>query len=324
MAGNHFSAPAPMARQIRGYFAPVNRNTLAPTIFDATAQGRFDLDVPPAPWVDLGGIQEFVRKPASKASPVLTGIPAATREQLRETLAAEVSFQFQRWTKLTMALATGSQHMNLLASQSGATQAATGAAAIQAVEVREGSTASVLVLSSADSSQFTAGSMIAVDIDYAGQIGFVGSPYAGAYVRKAADDVDYIRRVTFNVGLVSQVSTTSLTLAVPLPAGDPVPGAKLQVVAGFVDREGGSFYHEWSGLFVVEGSQGDRVFFHYPRLQPVASAEELIQPLDERVQGGYAHVLLKGRFTALPVTDPFDGERVLCYRSYLPVSKALI
>jgi hypothetical protein len=31
-------------------------------------------------------------------------------------------------------------------------------------------------------------------------------------------------------------------------------------------------------------------------------------------------VLLKGQFLALPVTDPLDGERVVCYRSFLPAA----
>jgi hypothetical protein len=35
-------------------------------------------------------------------------------------------------------------------------------------------------------------------------------------------------------------------------------------------------------------------------------------------------VLLGGEFRALPVTDPLDGERVVCYRSFLPAGKALI
>jgi hypothetical protein len=51
-------------------------------------------------------------------------------------------------------------------------------------------------------------------------------PVAGAYVRQALTDVDYIRRVTFNVALVSQVNSTGLTLAEPLPGGAPAAGAK--------------------------------------------------------------------------------------------------
>jgi hypothetical protein len=166
--------------------------------------------------------------------------------------------------------------------------------------------------------------MIAVDVDYAGQTGYVGAPVAGAYVRQALTDVDYIRRVTFNVALVSQVNTTGLTLAEPLPGGAPTAGAKLQAVTGFVDREGGSFYQEWSALFVMQGSQGERIFFHYPRLQTIAGAEETSVLLDPTNSGGHARVILKGQYMALPVTDPLDGERVLCYRSFLPADKAVV
>ena len=55
--------------------------------------------------------------------------------------------------------------------------------------------------------------MIAVDADYTGQTGYLGSPISGAYVRQSLTDVDYIRRVTFNVGLVLGVSSASLILA---------------------------------------------------------------------------------------------------------------
>jgi hypothetical protein len=324
MAANWFSAPAPVARRVRGYFAPVNRATQTPVLFDASMQGALNLDAPPAPWISLGWIQDFTRKPASKTVPVLTGIPAATLEQVRETLEAQVSLQFLSWTKLTMALATGSQHMNLLAPASGAAPAADGAQAAAAVIPQTGSTATFVALASADAAKFAAGSIIALDVDYTGQTGFVGSPVAGAYVRQALTDVDYIRRVTFNVALVSQVNPTGLTLAEALPGGVPATSAKLQVVTGFVDREGGSFYQEWSALFVMQGSQGERIFYYYPRLQTMVGAEEAVVPLSNKNPGGQSRVLLKGQFLALPVTDPMDGERVVCYRSFLPAVKALV
>ncbi len=166
--------------------------------------------------------------------------------------------------------------------------------------------------------------MVALDVDYTGQTGFVGAPVAGAFVRQALTDVDYIRRVTFNVGLVSQVSSTGLTLAEPLPGGAPAGGAKLQAVTGFVDREGGSFYQEWSALFVMQGSQGERVLFYYPRLQAMSGAEEEIAALNGKNQNGASRVLLKGQFMALPVTDPLDGEKAVCYRSFLPAPNALV
>lgn len=324
MAANWFQAPAPVARRVRGYFAPVNRATQTPVLFDASEQGAFDLDAPPAPWISLGWIQDFTRKPMSKTAPVLTGIPAATLEQVRETLEAQVSLQFLSWTKLTMALATGSQHMNLLASVSGAAAAADGAQAAAAVVPQTGSTATFVALASADAAKFTAGSIIALDVDYTGQTGFLGAPVAGAYVRQALTDVNYIRRVTFNVALVSQVNPTGLTLAEPLLGGAPAAGAKLQAVTGFVDREGGSFYQEWSALFVMQGSQGERIFYYYPRLQTMVGAEEAAIPLSGKNPGGQSRVLLKGQFLALPVTDPLDGERVMCYRSFLPAANAMV
>jgi hypothetical protein len=324
MAANWFSAPAPVARRVRGYFAPVSRTAQTPVLFDPAEQGGFNLDAPPVPWISLGWIQEFTRKAGSKTAAVLTGIPAGTLEQVRETLEAQVSFEFLSWTKLTMALATGSQHMNLLAPASGAALAADGAQAAPAVTTQSGSTATFVALAAADAAKFSPGSIVALDADYAGQTGYVGAPVSGAYVRQALTDVNYIRRVTFNVALVSQVTSTGLTLAGPLPAGAPAAGSKLQAVTGFVDREGGSFYQEWSALFVMEGSQGERIFFHYPRLQTMAGAQEAALPLDGKNKDGLARVLLKGQFLALPVTDPLDGERVVCYRSFLPASNALI
>lgn len=324
MAASWFSAPAPVSRRVRGYFAPVNRAAQTPVLFDVSEQGGFSLDNPPAPWISLGWIQGFARKASSKTSTLLTGIPAAAFEQVRETLEAQVSLQFMSWTKLTMALATGSQHMNLLTPASGAASLATGAQAIPAVIPQSGSTATTIMLASADTAKFTAGSIIAVDVDYTGQTGFVGAPVAGAYVRQALTDVDYIRRVTFNVALVSQATSTGLTLAEPLPGGAPGTGAKVQALTGFVDREGGSFYQEWSALFVMQGSQGERIFFHYPRLQTMTGAEESVNTLDIANKNGHARVLLKGNYLALPVTDPLDGERVVCYRSFLPSKASLV
>jgi len=324
MAATWFSAPSPVARRVRAYFAPVNRATAAPTCFDPTQQGNFTLDNPPSPWIDLGWIQGFCRKSTSKTTPILSGIPAAPTEQVRETLQAQVSLQFLSWTKLTMALATGAQHMNLLAPANGATALAAGAQAASAVNVQSGSTAITVLLAATDAANFAAGSIIALDADYVGQTGFVGAPISGACLRQPIADVDYIRRVTFNVALVSAVSSTGLTLAQPLPAGAPALGSKVQSVTGFVDREGGSFYQEWSALFVMQGSQGERIFFHYPRLQSMVSAEEAASPLSSKDTVGQARVLLKAQFLALPVTDPLDGERVLCYRSFLPATNALV
>jgi hypothetical protein len=325
MSANSYSAPAPVAQRVRAYFAPVNRATQTPTVFDPAQLFSFNLDSPPAPWIALGWIQDFARKPASKSAPLLTGIPAAPLEQVRETLGAQVSFQFLSWTKLNMALATGSQHMNLLAPASGSpTPAADGATAASAVTVLTGSTATSVALTSTDAAKFAPGSIIAIDADNSGATGYVGSPISGAYLRAAVSDIDYIRRITFNLALVSQSASTGLTLAEPLPAGAPAAGAKLQAVVGFVDREGGSFYQEWAALFAAQGAQGERIFFYYPRLQPSTGAEESSNPLNTGRTGGLERILLNAQFLALPVTDPLDGERVVCYRSFVPAPNALV
>ena len=85
-------------------------------------------------------------------------------------------------------------------------------------------------------------------------------------------------------------------------------------MAGFCDREGGSFFQEWSALFVVDGAQGDRVVFHYPRLQGMAGAAEA----GDELGAGLTRMRLAGAFRALPVRDANDGELVSCFRSYLP------
>ena len=105
-----------------------------------------------------------------------------------------------------------------------------------------------------------------------------------------------------------------------------MPCASLdEAFAGVVDREGGLFYQEWSALFVMECSQGERIFYHYPRLQPLGGAQETLAAIGSSTQSfELERVLLKGEYLAMPVTDPLDGERVLCYRGYLPAASALV
>ena len=310
-------------------------------LFDASEDGEFNLDSPPTPWISLGWIRDFVRKPMGKLVPVVTGMPPTVLEQSWELLDTQVSFHFLSWTKLTMALAAGSQHMNLLLPMTNAAASPDGATAIPAVPVQTGATATFLPLASADAATFTAGQMVAVDVDYTGQTGFVGTGVSGSYVKTALTDVNYIRRVTYNVARIAAVTNAGLTLGEPLMVGAPTSGMKAQAVVGFVDREGGSFFPEWSGLFVLEGSQGERIFYHYPRLQPVVGSvekplvpskptplevEERLKPLvvTPKYQGTLEQMPLTALCRALPVTDPLDGELVLCYRSFLPAANALV
>jgi hypothetical protein len=304
-------AAAPFSRRVRIYFAPVNRAGGVPAIFDAAVSGGFNLASPPQPWIDLGWIEAFTRNSASTIGTVATGSPSTVLTQVRQHLEAHVSFRFQRWGKVQMAVASGSQHMNLLSPGTAA------------VPVAAASTPALISLTASDAAQFSAGQMVVVDADYTGQTGYVGSPVSAAYVRSAMsvnNDPNYIRRVSFNVARVAATMTGGLTLSEPLIGGAPSTSLKVQQILGFVDREGGSFFQEWSALFVLPGEQGERVFYYYPRLQAMTAAHEFMQPL----AGTLEQVCLSAQFRSMPVTDSTDGEVVVCYRSFLPSPMALI
>lgn len=318
------NAMPPITRRVRAYFAPVDRINRVASVFDPSVSGQFSLSAPPSPWIDLGWIEDFSRKSLSKFSGLTTGSPGVTQFQVKETVDASVSFRFKTWSKLSMALSAGSQHMNLLAPAAGAAGNGSGSKGITPVSLApSGSTATFLSLNAGGSASFTAGCMVAVDIDYAGQAGFVGTGVSAAYVQSAAavnNDPDYIRRVTFNVARVSQVTTSGLQLAQPLIGGVPSSTMRVQPVLGFVDREGGNFFQEWSALFVMPGEQGERILFYYPRLQAMGGAEEAATTLVAPIE----RIALSAAFRALPVTDANDGQQAVCFRSFLPSAMTLI
>jgi hypothetical protein len=303
---------SPAVRRVRAYFAPVNRAAKQPTIFDPAKQGTFALDAPPAPWIDLGWINGFARKSGTKIEPVRAGAPATPQMQSRSLIDATVAFQFASWGKLQMALAAGTQQLNLLTVQSGAVAAGSGGVAAPAIALQSGSTAAVLQLGSAGAN-FAVDETIVVDVDYTGQLGFVGSGVSGAYVKAALTDVDYVRRVSLNVARIASIASGAVTLEQPLLAGVPTTAMKVSGVAGFCDREGSTFFQEWSALFVAEGQQGERVLWHYPRLQSMQSAAET----SVGSGGGLEVIRQSAAFRALPVQDAVDGESVVCFRSFV-------
>lgn len=333
-------AMVPVSRQMRVYFAPVNRATETPTIFDPGVYGAFALDSPPAPWLDLGWIDNFERFYDTPTDVVRSGSGELPATQFRGPLEARVEFDFREWGKLQMALACGSEHMNVLAPVGSATPAPSGGAPLPGVAVLAGSTASEVVFGTGAVSSFAVGSLIAVDLDYAQQTGYVGSGIAGAYVSNPAavnNDVNYVRRVTFNVGRVVEVTATAVVLAQPLLAGAPATGASAQTVVAFVDREGGSFFQEWSALFVAEQETGGRVCFYYPRLSPNPGAAAKSSGFSKAgVGSGFVReefagikkplsaISLRAAFLALPSVDPNDGQTVVCYRSYFPAAQAAV
>ena len=315
------AAVAPVTRRVRAYFAPVNRGTGVPTIFDAAQSGGFSLAAPPAPWVDLGWISGFARKSGTKVSAVRAGSPAIAVGQVRTEVEATVSLEFEAWGKLQTALASGSQQTNLLATAAGAAANGSGGVAAKAVPLDAGSasTAMSLYVGAGAAGGFSVGSLVAVDVDYTDQVGYVGSGVSAAYVQTAAtvgSDVNYVRRVTLNVGVVTGIAGGALQLGAPLLAEAPTAGMQVSRLVGFCDREGASFFQEWSALFVMDGEQGDRVLYHYPRLQAMQGSAESVG----QVEAPLERVRLSAGFRALPVTDANDGETVVCFRSYLPAA----
>jgi hypothetical protein len=310
----------PAIRNVRAYFAAPQLNSsttppaLTPILFDAALNGGFALGAPPTPWLSLGYISGFSRRSLSKQTALRTGQPATTLIQLRESFDCELSLRFSSWSKLTLALACGTQHINLLGGAVNSMPSGGGETA--AAPILSGSTASMLQMNASDVANLAVGQHIVVDLDYAGQTGYVGSPIVGSYIRNTFTDVHYLRRLSFNLARISGIQGNNVYLSAPLPYGAPATGMNLKTVTGYLDREGGLFLREWSALFVMEGEQGDRILYHYPRLQSTQTAAESIEPLDAGIEA----VSLAASFRAMPVTDPLDGETVLCYRSYLPAA----
>lgn len=315
----------PIVRRVRAYFAPVNRATAIPAIFDPAQNGSFNLNVPPVPWLDLGWLDSFQRKSGTKVVPLRSGAPGLPLSQVRTEIDSFVLVNFLNWGKLQMAVTAGSEQMNLLSTAVGAAANGSGGICATAVPLQSGSTSTFLNLTASQLSSFSVGQMVVVDVDYTGQTGYVGSGVSGAYVSSAAavnSDVNYIRRVSFNVARILSVTSTGLQLAQPLIAGAPVAGMSVLQILGFVDREGSNFFQEWSGLFVIPGEQGDRILLHYPRLQIAASAAEKMNPLEEPLQkvDTFRRVAQVAEFRALPVKDTNDGAQVVCFRSYIPAA----
>jgi hypothetical protein len=317
------SQMSPLGRSVRAYLAPIDRAAGLIAAFDPAAHGQFPLDSPPAPWLDLGWVENFQRASATKYDVMRTGLNGAMTLQYRGQPDAQLEFDLPSWGKLQMALAGGSQQMNVLAEVARTLPQGSGGEAIAASPLQSGSTAAQLVLTADQLPHFDLGDVVAVDADYTGQTGYLGAGAPGAYLSLPLDPalhVDFIRRITFNVSRVASKTDSSLLLAQPLLAAPTVPGMSVQRVMAFVDREGSSFFQEWSGLFIVAADSGGRACFYYPRLQVAASPREVRQDLSGPL---FSH-MLHASLHAFPAPDLNDGETVLCYRSYFPASTAAV
>ena len=304
----------------RGYFAPYLQGASpTPTIFDPARQGRFNTNAPPAGWYDLGWIDQFRRSPAGRIGQIRSGYRGAVRAQYRGEIGSSVEFEFREWGKLQMALATGTTHFNILKAAAGTPQQPLGGTPAAAVALGGGSTASSILLTTGGGAQFQVGDFIAVDVDYSGQAGYLGSGIQATFaLAGSVTDPDYIRRVTLNVGVIQAINADTLTLEQPLLGGAPPAGAKAQVVTGFASREGSSFIQAWSAVFVVDTADGAQLYYYYPQLSVASEREEATFEVENAGTADVRGHALRAEFNALAFEDPVDGETVVCYRGFFP------
>ena len=312
----------PLAEAVRAYVVPIDRNSGASVPFDPSAQGEFDLDLPPVPFLDVGWVENFQRTSATQYETLRTGPQSTLTSQFRAGFDAGVEFDLPNWGKLQIALAGGGQQINVLATPMSSPPLSSGGIPIPAAYVQDGATAYELPLTADQLDNFRVGDMVTVDWDYRGETGYVGAGAPGAYLGAALDlatHVDFIRRVSFNVARVSNKTATSLMLGQRLVGGAQT-GMGVQKVAALLDREGGTYFQGWAALFVVTGGTGGRACFYYPRLQPAASTSEMRQEIEAPLFSSMLHAKLR----AMPSVDPNDGQTVLCYRSYFPAQTARV
>jgi len=311
------SQMTPLSQGVRAYVAPIDRSSGTFVAFDPAAQGQFDLNSsPPPPFIDLGWVQNFTRKSTTKYEGLRNGPHATVSTQYRSQPEALVEFDCESWGKIQMALAGGTQEMNVLATLRTSVPQGSGGAAIAASYALDGSSDYSIVLDPDRMSNFAIGDLVACDFDYTGSTGYIGSGAPAAYLATALDPAthkDYTRRVTFNVSRIESIAGNQLGLAQRLIASAQ-SGMGVQKVVAFVDREGGSFFQEWSALFVIPSQTGGRICIYYPRLQACQSTSEDRRDWAAPVFNTMLHASLR----ALPTTDANDGETVLCYRSYFP------
>lgn len=337
----------------RGFFAPFNASlaittpntSLGPTIIDLQVQGPFVDTALPANMVDLGWINGFKITPSSKVGMIRSGYRGAVRAMYRGQVGESFEFKFREMSRLAFKIATGCEVFNLLSnagavastigplSSSGASAVPLGVSGYVASSNVAGFVGQpALYLPASSGSFFAVGNYIVADDDYTNQTGQVGA--AGIPVfQGAVTDVDFIRKTSDFVARIVAKAVSGgqdvLILNRPFVGGGnaatgtpnygPVAAtAKVQVIKGYVAREGGTYITEWSALFLMQTVDGSQIAIYYPHVAPnqfkdiAAYAPENIGTTDLT---GYE---LDTVMEALAFDDPLDGETVVRYSAYYP------
>ena len=345
----------------RGYFATYNAalgsavaSTLSgPTIVDLTA-GPFD-SANPQSWVtggaaapqnafaDLGWMKELKITSASKIGMVRSGYRGAVRAQYRGEVGEQVTWKFREYGRMQYKIASGTNVINLLAASglAGGTSGPLSASGAPSVGVSsyspgtapygvggQGTAATLTLSSSPTPAQIGVNSYIVCDQDYSlssfGLVGDSGTPV----FQNAVTDVDYTRKNSDYVALVTAINGNVLTLGGPFlggGSGNPTPlgpaaaGSKVQAIKGWVSREGGTYISEWTAMFVMNTIDGAQLICYFPHIsigQPTdVAASWAIENIGTTDLGGYE---IDAQYNALAFDDPLDGETVVSYRAYYP------
>jgi hypothetical protein len=341
----------------RAFFAPFNaalaitqsNSTYGPSILDLQVQGPFNDQSLPPNWYDLGWINGFKLTPASKIGSVRSGYRGAVRAQYRGMVGETFEFSFRESSRMAWKIATGCEIFNLLSNptavastlgplnSSGATAVALAASGYQAAYVYQGNATPVLFVAAGAGAQFSGGQYIVCDDDYvAGTGGLIGAAGIPTFAN-AVTDVDFIRKTSdFVARIVSVVPTIvagmdGLILNMPFVGGGnnpnvssgvgnlgPDSAAKIQVIKGYVAREGGSYITEWSALFLMETIDISQIAIYYPHVAPSQFKDIAAWQLENAGTTDLTGYQLDSVMEALAFDDPLDGETVVRYSAYYP------
>lgn len=344
----------------RAYFAPFNIITgaqgtqlpsnVSPTILDLQTSGPFDTNNPPAGFTDLGWIKEMKVTPESKIGIVRSGYRGAARSLYRGQVGESFDFKFREFSRMAWKIATGTSMFNLLQgtglsiagplSASGSVTYAMGALGYQASGAGLTAGSPTLFVPAGSGANFSPNDRIVVDLDYtpggAGLQPEAGIPILGVgqvtdpdYIRKNSDFVARVVAVVSGAsggqdGLVlsQKIVGGGSAISGTTPLTSPPAGSKIQKIKGFAAREGGTFISQWTGLFIMDTMDGAQIALYYPHIaigQFKDIANWNIENIGTTDMTGYE---LDCTMMSMAFDDPIDGETVVCYRAYYPVSGA--
>ena len=345
----------------RGFFAPYNaalanssNNTSVGTfILDLQVSGPFNESSLPPGFFDLGWINAFKMTPASKIGSIRSGYRGAIRAQYRGEVGETFEFSFREMTRMAFKIATGTEMFNLLSnagatastigplSSSGAVAVPIGLSGYLATGIAGTVTQGLptLCMPAGSGAMFPAQSLIVADTDYAGQYGLVGAAGINVF-QSAVTDIDFIRKTSdFVARVVSVVPNVvagqdALVLSKPFVGGGnaangtplygPGAGAKVQLIKGYLAREGGTFLTQWTALFCIDTIDGAQLALYYPHVSPNQFKDFASYSIENIGTTDLTAEQLDCVMTAMAYDDPLDGETVVRYAAYYPAAGASI